>query len=300
MSDAVPTDLRPAAPGVAARRVPVPGRRPVPRVLAVAGSDPSGGAGIQADLKSVAAAGGYGMAAVTALTAQSTRGVTGVHVPPPAFLAQQLATLSADVAIDAVKIGMLASAEVAAVVADWLASGPGVEPGAGRPPVVLDPVMVATSGDRLLDAAAQDAVRDLLDHADVVTPNVPELAVLLAEPQAVDWEGVLEQATRLAARHGVLVVAKGGHLDGSTVLDALVGPTGSVAELAAPRVRTSSTHGTGCSLSSGLATRYAAGGDWCRALRETKEWLTAAIAAGEELEVGRGHGPVDHFVRLRP
>ncbi|PRZ02634.1 hydroxymethylpyrimidine/phosphomethylpyrimidine kinase [Isoptericola sp. CG 20/1183] len=269
--------------------------RPVPRVLSVAGSDPSGGAGVQADLKAVAAAGGYGMAAVTALTAQSTRGVSAVHVPPPSFLAQQLDTLRADVAMDGVKIGMLASAEVAEVVARWLdGSGP-----AGRPPVVVDPVMVATSGDRLLEPAAEDAVRGLLDRADVVTPNVPELAVLLGDADAPSWDGVLDQALRLADRHDVLVVAKGGHLAGDEVPDALVGPRGVVAELPGQRVRVSSTHGTGCSLSSGLVTRYARHGSWERALRETKSWLAGAITAGPALEVGGGRGPVDHFWALR-
>ncbi len=270
--------------------------RPVPRVLSVAGSDPSGGAGIQADLKAIAAAGGYGMAALTALTAQSTRGVSAVHVPPPSFLAAQLDTLRADVALDGVKVGMLASAAVADVVARWLDGSGGAE----RPPVVVDPVMVATSGDRLLDPAAEDAVRRLLDRADAVTPNVPELAVLLGMRAATTWNGVLGQAARLAERHDVLVVAKGGHLPGDEVPDALVGPRGVVAELPGRRLRTSSTHGTGCSLSSGLVTRYARHGDWERALRETKAWLADAIAAGEALEVGHGSGPVDHFWALRP
>jgi hydroxymethylpyrimidine/phosphomethylpyrimidine kinase len=287
----------PAAPTalIADRRTPAPAGRAVPRVLSVAGSDPSGGAGIQADLKSVAAAGGYGMAAVTALTAQSTQGVTAVHVPPASFLSQQLETLCADVTVDGVKVGMLATAEVADVVEGWLGglSGP------LRPAVVVDPVMVATSGDRLLDAAGETALRRLLDHADVVTPNTAELAVLLGEPTAVDWPDALRQATVLADRHGVLVVAKGGHLDGDQVPDALVGPGGVVVEVPGDRVRTSCTHGTGCSLSSGLVTRYARGGDWAAALRETKAWLTGAIAAGAALQVGRGNGPVDHHWATR-
>ncbi|MFI2102421.1 bifunctional hydroxymethylpyrimidine kinase/phosphomethylpyrimidine kinase [Isoptericola sp. NPDC019693] len=295
-------------PAPAAPSVPPRGSRP--RVLAVAGSDPSGGAGIQADLKSIAAAGGYGMAAVTALTVQNTRGVRDVHVPPAAFLAAQLDAVSDDVAVDAVKIGMLASAPVARAVAAWLdglphdASGPSGT--AGRPAVVLDPVMVATSGDRLLDPAAEDAVRDLLGRVDVVTPNLPELAALAQEPPAASWPAVLDQAQRLAARHGILVVAKGGHLrpdeaDGppAGAPDALVGPQGVLVELQGPRVPSSSTHGTGCSLSSGLAARYARTGDWAEALRGTKTWLTAAIRAGEGLRVGRGNGPVDHLVGLR-
>ena len=148
-----------------------------PRVLSIAGSDPSGGAGIQADLKSIAAHGGYGMAAITALTAQNTRGVSGVHVPPVEFLRQQLETVSSDVAIDAVKIGMLGDAAVINEVRTWLAK---VRPAV----VVLDPVMVATSGDRLLRESAEAALRDLLPMADLITPNLPELAMLLGEPEA--------------------------------------------------------------------------------------------------------------------
>ena len=160
----------------------------MPRVLSIAGSDPSGGAGIQADLKSIAAVGGYGMAALTALTAQNTRGVRGVHVPPAEFLRAQLDAISDDIAIDAVKIGMLANAEVIAEVADWLRQHrPGV--------VVVDPVMVATSGDRLLDAAAERALGELLPLADLVTPNLAELAVLAGAPApAESWAEALEQA----------------------------------------------------------------------------------------------------------
>jgi hydroxymethylpyrimidine/phosphomethylpyrimidine kinase len=272
-------------------------RPPVPRVLAVAGSDPSGGAGIQADLKAIAACGGYGMAVLTALTAQSTRGVTGVHVPPADFVALQLDTVCADVDVDAVKIGMLATADVVARVDAWLAV---LQERSGCPPVVLDPVMIATSGDRLLDDAGELGVRALLRRADVVTPNLPELATLLDEPVAPDWTTALHQASVLAARYDVLVVAKGGHLVGDDVPDALVGPRGVLSQVVEPRVRTTATHGTGCSLSSALATRFAVCGDWATALAQVKSWLTEAIHRGEELRVGSGNGPVDHFAALRP
>lgn len=294
--------LRAPAPAPAAAPAPTaPGLRPpraVPRVLAVAGSDPSGGAGVQADLKAVAANGGYGMAALTALTAQNTRGVRDVHVPPPGFLRAQLDAVADDVEIDAVKIGMLGDACVVAVVADWLAA---LREHGARPAVVLDPVMVATSGDRLLDPDDEHALRAMLPLADVVTPNLPELAVLAGEERAPTWALALEQGRRVATRHGVLVVVKGGHLaaDGSAP-DALVGADRVLAELDGERVATRSTHGTGCSLSSALATRFARHHDWARALREAKTWLTAAIRAGAALEVGRGHGPVDHFAGLRP
>jgi hydroxymethylpyrimidine kinase/phosphomethylpyrimidine kinase len=263
----------------------------IPNVLSIAGSDPSGGAGIQADLKSIMACGGYGMAAITALTAQSTVGVSGVHVPPAAFLRQQLDTLAADVRIDAVKIGMLATAEVIAAVDDWLAALP-----APRPAVVLDPVMVATSGDRLVDDAAEEALVRLLRRADVVTPNLPELAALLGEDVARSWERVLDQARRLAAGHDVLVLAKGGHLPGSSCPDALVGPDGVRALFAGDRIDTRSTHGTGCSLSSALATLYALEGDWAEAAGLAHHWLREALRAASALDVGGpdGHGPLHH------
>ncbi|MGB3732635.1 bifunctional hydroxymethylpyrimidine kinase/phosphomethylpyrimidine kinase [Microbacterium sp.] len=265
--------------------------RIAPRVLSIAGSDPSGGAGIQADLKSIAANGGYGMAAITALTAQNTRGVRDVHVPPASFLRVQLEALSDDVVIDAVKIGMLANAEVIRTVADWLR--------AHRPAtVVLDPVMVATSGDRLLDADAEQALRELLPLADAITPNLPELAVLAGEDLAADWPAALAQAQRLASSIGALVLAKGGHLDAHDAPDALVGAEGVIVELTGSRIDTGNTHGTGCSLSSGLATRRAAGADWPQAVGEARAWLRESLRASGALDVGRGHGPVSHFAGL--
>lgn len=268
--------------------------RAVPRVLSIAGTDPTGGAGIQADLKSIAANGGYGMAVVTALVAQNTRGVRSVHVPPVAFLAEQLDAVSDDVRIDAVKIGMLATAEVIEAVAAWL--------GRIRPPiVVLDPVMVATSGDRLLDADAEDALRRLLPHVDLVTPNIPELAILAGATEASAWTDVLAQASAVAPAHGVRVLAKGGHLSGERLPDALVEMIDgrvAVTEFAGTRIRTRNTHGTGCSLSSAVATRAAATGEWAQATAESKRWLAESIRHGAELEVGSGNGPISHFAGL--
>lgn len=270
--------------------------RAVPRVLSIAGTDPTGGAGIQADLKSIAANGGYGMAVVTALVAQNTQGVRSVHVPPTSFLLEQLDAVSDDVVIDAAKIGMLATADVIRVVTGWLERV--------RPPiVVLDPVMVATSGDRLLDADAEEALRGLVSHADVVTPNVPELAILAGEPVATTWDAVLAQARRVAGEHGVRVLAKGGHLDGESLTDALVEPGGAqgdanVTAFPGARIHTGNTHGTGCSLSSALATRVAATGDWTSAVAESRRWLAESIRHGAELEVGTGHGPISHFAGL--
>lgn len=261
-------------------------------ILSIAGSDPSGGAGIQADLKTFAATGSYGMAVVTALTAQNTRGVQAAQAIDADFVTQQLNSISADIRIDAVKIGMLANTEIITAVADWLAAQ------STDLPVVLDPVMIATSGDRLLDASAHQAIEELLDQASVITPNMDELAVLLDEPRASNWEQVLEQAARLAARHRVLVVAKGGHLESDTCPDALVGPDGVLANYPGARIQTQNTHGTGCTLSSALASFHARTGEWVQALKAAKDFLASAITASVELKVGSGHGPVNHLTAL--
>jgi hydroxymethylpyrimidine kinase/phosphomethylpyrimidine kinase len=275
--------------------VPGPERvvqRRVPRVLSVAGTDPTGGAGIQADLKSIAAHGGYGMAVVTALVAQNTEGVRSIHQPPPDFLREQLHAVTDDVEVDAVKIGMLGDAASAGAVASWL-------PCARDSVVVLDPVMVSTSGHRLLDESAEDAVRSLVAHADLVTPNLPELAVLLDAPAADRWPEALDQAHELSLRTGCVVLAKGGHLDGKRCPDALVDAhgrvPGAVVEVAGRRVDTPHTHGTGCSMSSAMATRLARTGDWVGSLRAVKAWLTESLTHAGDLDVGRGRGPIHHF-----
>lgn len=262
----------------------------VPRVLSIAGSDPSGGAGIQADLKSIAASGGYGMAVLTALTAQNTQGVHAVHVPPASFLRAQLDALSDDIEIDAVKIGMLANAEVIDTVLAWLTEV--------RPPVVvIDPVMVATSGDRLLDADAEDALRLLFGQAHLITPNLLELGVITGR-EITDWRDALIAAAALADETGAAVLVKGGHLAGEEAPDALVEPGGAVHEFAGVRIATRNTHGTGCSLSSALATRRAHGDDWPMALAASRAWLRESLREGEDLDVGTGHGPVSHFAGL--
>lgn len=265
----------------------------VPRVLSIAGSDPSGGAGIQADLKSISANGGYGMAAITALTAQNTQGVRAVHVPPAEFLRSQLDALSSDIDIDAVKIGMLADAAVIRTVIAWLDDV--------RPPiVVVDPVMVATSGDRLLEADAESALRDLLTRADLVTPNLLELAVLADTTIARRWTDAIADAERLSADLGAAVLVKGGHLEGNQSPDALVdATTATVQEFPGTRIDTDGTHGTGCSLSSALATQRALGKEWPEAVTAARAWLRESLRAGSELQVGRGKSPIDHFAGLR-
>lgn len=259
----------------------------VPRVLSIAGTDPSGGAGTAADLKSITAAGGYGMAVVTSLVAQNTTGVRAVHQPPVSFLAAQLQAVSDDVALDGIKTGMLGSVEIIDAVTAWLDV---------HPPriLVVDPVMVATSGDRLLAADAEDAMRRFARRATVVTPNIGELAVLVGEPPAPDESTALDQAARWASDTGVAVVVKTGHLDSPWATNTWVAPTGERWSAPTRRIDTTSTHGTGCSLSSALATRLAAGDSPADALRWSTAWLAEAIAHGAALGVGRGHGPIDH------
>ena len=284
------------APGASAPGNPrAPQTARVPRVLSIAGTDPSGGAGIQADLKSITASGGYGMCVTTSLVAQNTCGVREVFTPPLEFLTAQLAAVFDDVTVDAVKIGMLGSADIVACVRQWLAEHP-------MPLVVLDPVMVATSGDRLLDPDAEQAVIEFAHHVDIVTPNVPELAVLLSIPEpARTFEEVLSQAAEFAQKSNTIVIAKGGHLDGKLANNAVVYPDGRITTITTPRIDTTNTHGTGCSLSSALATRLAAGDTIIEAIEWVSYWLADSIRAGAALEVGTpgGHGPIDHFHQVR-
>lgn len=264
-----------------------------PVALTIAGSDPSGGAGIQADLKTFSALGAYGTSVVTALTAQNTQGVTGVHVVPTEFVIQQLETLVADVRLDAIKIGMLANADIIAAVADFLTRRRGQVDC-----VVLDPVMVATSGDRLLAPDAVEAIRRLMPLAGLITPNLEEAADLLRTDPATDAPGMLEQARQLVARGARRVLVKGGHLrESSAAVDVFVSPE--IEEvLTAGWVRTSNTHGTGCTLSSAIAALRTQRESWLEAVTGAKQWLTGAIAAADVLDVGHGHGPVHHFHRM--
>jgi len=262
-----------------------------PVALAIAGSDPSGGAGIQADLKTFSALGAYGTAVITALTAQSTQGVTGVHLVPADFVTAQLHTLVADVRIDAIKIGMLATAELSEVVSAFLVAHP-------HEVVVLDPVMVATSGDRLLADDAVEAVRRMLPLASLVTPNLAEAAHLLDTDVATDVSAMRDQARRLLDAGAQRVLLKGGHLvGGPDSVDVLVGPEGEH-ELTSPRVPTRNTHGTGCALSSAVAALRVQRHTWVDAVSDAKSWLTGAIAAADTLHVGHGRGPVHHFHQI--
>jgi hydroxymethylpyrimidine/phosphomethylpyrimidine kinase len=259
-----------------------------PVALTIAGSDPSGGAGIQADLKTFSALGVYGTSVITALTAQNTQGVTGVHVIPTEFVTQQLETLVADVGIDAIKIGMLANAGIVEAVGDFLRRHP-------HEHVVLDPVMVATSGDRLLGDDAVQAVRELMPLTSLITPNLAEAAVLLSTRPARTLSDMRLHAMALQELGAPRVLIKGGHRDdGPQAVDLLLDVDGEVL-LRAQRVDTVNTHGTGCTLSSALAALRPQRDSWFETALDAKSWLTAALAAADFLEIGHGHGPVHHF-----
>lgn len=264
----------------------------IPNILSIAGSDPSGGAGIQADLKTFAALACYGMAAVTALTIQNTRGVSGIHVPPATFVSDQIAAIFADIRVDAVKIGMLANAEIAGAVADALERH--------RPRhVVLDPVMVATSGDTLLAPEAVATIRArLLPLAGVVTPNLPEVALLLGTTVPTDLAGMRDAAAALCRLGARSVLLKGGHLAGPSS-DDLLWDGGTEQIITAPRIATRNTHGTGCTLSSAIAALLPREGDLAPAVVKAKAYLTGALRSAVQLSVGQGHGPLHHFHQHR-
>ena len=269
----------------------------IPNVLTIAGVDPSGGAGSIADVKAMSANGAYACAIIAALTAQNTQGVTGIHAVPPDFIRLQIDTLFSDVRIDAVKIGMLGGERAILAVADRLTHW--------RPPhVVLDPVMVAKSGDALLERAAIGALRDaLLPLATIITPNLPEAGVLLEQRPPDDLKEMRRSAERLRnamAHDGQRwVLLKGGHLASGDAID-LLHDGDRMIELDAPRIDTKNTHGTGCTLSSALAALLPQSPDVPTAARRAKAYLTRAIEAAGQLDVGKGHGPVHHMHGLPP
>jgi hydroxymethylpyrimidine/phosphomethylpyrimidine kinase len=259
--------------------------------LTIAGSDSGGGAGIQADLKTFSALGVYGCSTITALTAQNTRGVQGIHPVSPTFVRQQMDSVFSDLDVGAVKIGMLGTPEIIAAVADGLV--------AWKPRwIVLDPVMVAKGGDKLLLDEAIAALRErLLPLASLITPNLPEAAALLDEPLTTDREGMPALARRLQVLGPTFVLVKGGHLESEESPDLLLSG-GEVRWVEGARVRTRHTHGTGCSLASAIAALLARGRPLPVAVAEAKAWLTAAIEAADGLAVGHGTGPVHHFHAL--
>jgi len=264
----------------------------IPNILAIAGSDPSGGAGIQADIKAISANGGYAMAVITALTAQNTLGVSGVELIGPSMVKAQIKAVFDDIRVDAVKVGMIGSAAITKAVAEMLIDYKGW--------MVVDPVMVAKGGDRLLAPEAVSALRDnLLPRCSVLTPNLPEAADLLDCAEAKTLSEMETQAGELIRYGAKAVLLKGGHLIGDDCPDLLLTATGAMHWLSAPRIKTKNTHGTGCTLSSALATQLALTGDILQACKAAKNYVSQAIAAADGLSVGHGHGPIDHFSFLR-
>jgi hydroxymethylpyrimidine/phosphomethylpyrimidine kinase len=263
-----------------------------PIALTIAGSDPSGGAGIQADIKTFTALGVYGASVLTALTAQNTRGVTAIYKIPADFIAAQFDAVVSDLAVAAVKTGMLADVETVMTVAALLARL--------RPAhLVVDPVMVATSGDRLLDEAAIAAVRThLIPLATVVTPNLLEAAALLDTTVAVSEDMMIAQARALLALGCGAVLLKGGHATGPEAIDVLVWADGE-ARFSQPRIATRNTHGTGCSLAAAIAAELAKELSFHAAVQQAKDFVWRAIASGAQMRIGAGNSPIDHLFIVR-
>lgn len=263
------------------------------RALSIAGSDPSGGAGLQADLKTFSALGVYGMTAVVAVVDENTVGVTDVHPIPVNFVRGQIRSCLDDIGADAIKIGMLHSSELIRTVRDTL------EP-YGISNIVLDPVMVATSGDPLLEKEAISTLRDeLIPYVGVITPNVPEAELLLG--CKIERHEDLPDAARDLSQGGkVSVLLKAGHLSDRDILTDYFynAETGALRPLSAPKTETVNTHGTGCTLSSAFAAFLAHGASLDEAAKRAKDYIAGAIAAGAEYRIGKGHGPVNHFYRL--
>jgi hydroxymethylpyrimidine/phosphomethylpyrimidine kinase len=259
----------------------------VPVAVTIAGSDSGGGAGIQADLKTFAALGVYGASVITALTAQNTKGVTGVHEVPPDFVGAQIDAVFSDFRIGAVKIGMLGNAAITGAVAA------GLERHKARN-IVLDPVLVASTGADLLRADAMDVLKTLMGRVNVVTPNLFEAAALLDAPLARDEAEMQSQGRALLALGADAVLIKGGHGGGPESVDFLV-EAEACTRFASPRIATKNTHGTGCTLASAIAAGLAKGLMLGDAVRDAKIYISAAIAAADRLGVGLGNGPLHHF-----
>ncbi|WP_282119765.1 bifunctional hydroxymethylpyrimidine kinase/phosphomethylpyrimidine kinase [Ruegeria atlantica] len=264
-----------------------------PIALTIAGSDSGGGAGIQADLKAMSALGVYGASVITAVTAQNTRAVTAVHGIPVDVIAAQIEAVLTDLDVGAIKIGMLSTPQIIQCVADSIAEFDG--------PVVLDPVMIAKSGDALLAEEAVQTLRDvLLPRATVLTPNLPEAACLLGSESAHSLEQMIAQGQDLYALGAGAVLMKGGHGKGDICHDILISHSGVIAQFQAPRRQTRNTHGTGCTLSSSIAAGLAKSLSLTEAVEQAHDYLQGAIAQADALNIGQGHGPVHHFHQVWP
>lgn len=263
------------------------------RVLTIAGSDSGGGAGVQADIKTISACGCYAASAITAITVQNTLGVTGVHAVPVETLQGQIEAVIDDIGVDAIKIGMLHSSEVVECVASMIDKYQVKN-------VVLDPVMVSTSGHRLIEESAIDSlIKVLLPKARVITPNIPEAEILLGGVKLENQAQLPEAAKTLAEKSGASVLLKAGHLTEEKLVDIFYDvEDGKLYELPSVRIHTKNTHGTGCTMSSAFASMLAKGLPLPEAAAKAKDYINEAIIAGAEYEIGHGFGPVKHFYNL--
>ena len=262
-------------------------RQQPPVIFSIAGSDPSGGAGIQADIKTISALNGYAAAAITAVTSQNTCGVQGVYPLPADVLQTQIASVMEDLQPTAIKIGMVYSLQLVEVIAQAIAHY--------HPPfIVFDPVMISTSGRRLMtEETVQGIKRLLFPRCSLITPNLDEAAMLIGHPLCTPQQ-MAEAGQLLAARYGCQVLVKGGHLSGETMCDVLCSATGSTSFLA-PKSQSHNLHGTGCTLSSAIATLLARGYTMEKAVEEAKHYVSLAIDGGKEWHIGHGNGPLCHF-----
>lgn len=268
-----------------------PGTHRIPIAMTIAGSDSGGGAGIQADLKTFSALGVYGASTLTALTAQNTCTVSAIHEVPADFVIQQLLAVLTDLNVGAIKIGMLASVPIIEAIGTVLKQHPSI-------PVVLDPVMVAKSGDALLQHDAIHALREVLfPLATIITPNIPEAALLIGTDEASSEALMHSQAQALSHYGCSAILLKGGHLDTSDSTD-LLWLDDTITRFSFPRLPTRNTHGTGCTLSSAIAAELAKGKSLQVAITTAEDYIHAAIACADQLDIGRGHGPVHHFHAL--
>ncbi len=258
------------------------------KVLSIAGSDSGGGAGIQADIKTISACGGYGMTAITAITAQNTMGVQAIQGMPVSLVKEQINSVVEDIGVDAIKIGMLHSSEIIEAVAEAIQL-------LDHTKIILDPVMMATSGNRLLHVEAVEALKKLLiPQADLVTPNLPEAEVLLGVK--IEAEDMSMATKKLAERMGTSVLVKGGHLPGDKLTDVFYDARQKqLHSFTGNHIATKNTHGTGCSLSSAIATYYGKGTTLLDAVSNGIRFVKKAIEAGKTYQTGNGHGPVHHF-----
>lgn len=264
-------------------------------VLSIAGSDSGGGAGIQADIKTISACGCYASTAITAVTVQNTLGVTGVHPVPVEFVEQQIDAVLSDIGADAIKIGMLQSGEIVRCIVRMLKKY-------GCRNVVVDPVMVSTSGHRLIEEGAMQSLRsELLPLATVITPNIPEAEILLDGKVLDKQANLYDAAKELGERYGTSVLLKAGHLTEEKLIDIFYNNVdGSITELPSIRINTKNTHGTGCTMSSALASALSKGLSVVEAAKFAKNFINEAIIAGADYEIGHGHGPVNHVKTLSP